>query len=408
MQPRHTTTPFGRRSLTLAHVATQALANARPVDKVVHKWILFRAVCTAKARLGVSDRALAVLNALLTFHPDTTLGGEALIVFPSNAQLSLRSHGMAPATLRRHLAVLVDAGLICRRDSPNGKRYARRGNGGEIETAYGFDLGPLVARADEIDRIADEITAAERDLKIVRERITLCRRDIAKMIEAAIEEGAPCRVAGRGFASWTEAHIQFRDLVGRIPRAGSRAVLEPLADEMAKLADDILILLEVKAKPQNLSANESQVERHKQNSKTNTPIDLEPGFSESQAEKAEQRIRTTAKREGSFPLGLVLEACPDIGDYARGGISTWRDLLSTAGVVRSVLGISSSAWEEACSVLGEHDAVTALAAILQRGEAINSAGGYLRELTRKAAAGEFSVGPMVMALISVRRRALSA
>ncbi|MGA0534285.1 MULTISPECIES: plasmid replication protein RepC [Hansschlegelia] len=408
MQPRHTTTPFGRRSLTLAHVATQALANARPADKVVHKWILFRAICTAKARLDVSDRALAVLNALLTFHPDTTLGGDALIVFPSNAQLSLRSHGMAPATLRRHLAVLVDAGLICRRDSPNGKRYARRGNGGEIETAYGFDLGPLVARADEIDKIADEITAEERALKIVRERITLCRRDIAKMIEAAIEEDAPCRAAGRGFASWTEAHVRFRELVGRIPRTASRGVLEPLADELAALAEDILILLEAKAKTKDSSANESQTERHKQNSKTNTPIDLEPGFSESQAAKPEQRIRTAGKREGSFPLGLVLDACPDIIDYARSGISCWRDLMATARVVRSVLGISPSAWDDACEALGEYDAVTALAAILQRGEAISSAGGYLRELTRKAVAGEFSVGPMIMALLSVRRRALSA
>ena len=45
-----------------------------------------------------------------------------------------------------------------------------------------------------------------------------------------------------------------------------------------------------------------------------------------------------------------------------------------------------------------------LAAILQRGTAIASAGGYLRELTRKAEAGEFTIGPMLMALISTRNR----
>ncbi len=42
--------------------------------------------------------------------------------------------------------------------------------------------------------------------------------------------------------------------------------------------------------------------------------------------------------------------------------------------------------------------------ILQRGTAIQAAGGYLRELTRKAGAGEFSLGPMLMALISSRMR----
>src|SRR5271167_2719370 len=125
MQPHSSTTPFGRRSLTLAHVANQAGAKARPPEKAVHKWQVFRAICTAKVRVGASERALAVLDALLSFHPETALSGEDLIVFPSNRQLSLRAHGMAPATLRRHLAVLVDGGLIIRRDSPNGKRYAR-------------------------------------------------------------------------------------------------------------------------------------------------------------------------------------------------------------------------------------------------------------------------------------------
>ena len=159
------TTPFGRRSLTLAHVASQAVAKARPPEKAVHKWQVFRAICTAKARLGASERALAVLDALLSFHPETTLSGEGLIVFPSNQQLALRAHGMAPATLRRHLAALVDCGLIIRRDSPNGKRFARKGQGGAIEMAFGFDLSPLVARAEEFEAWAEEVHAEERALE---------------------------------------------------------------------------------------------------------------------------------------------------------------------------------------------------------------------------------------------------
>jgi len=79
----------------------------------------------------VTERALAVLNALLTFPPETALTGEDdLVVFPSNQLLSLRAHGMPASTLRRHLAALVDAGLIIRRDSPNGKRYARMDEAG--------------------------------------------------------------------------------------------------------------------------------------------------------------------------------------------------------------------------------------------------------------------------------------
>src|SRR6202166_3484015 len=165
MQPHSSTTPFGRRSLTLAHVASQANAKARPAEKAVHKWQVFRAICTAKARIGVSERALAVLDALLSFHPETTLSGDGLVVFPSNQQLALRAHGMAPATLRRHLAALVDAGLVIRRDSPNGKRFARKGQGGPLALAFGFDLAPLVVRAEEFEGMAQEIEAEIRAIK---------------------------------------------------------------------------------------------------------------------------------------------------------------------------------------------------------------------------------------------------
>ena len=101
---------------------------------------------------------------------------------------------------------------------------------------------------------------------------------------------------------------------------------------------------------------------------------------------------------------MVLDACPDIVDYARGGISSWRDFLAAANVVRPIIGISPSAWEEAQSAMGEVYAAVVLACILQKGATINSAGGYLRELSRKARAGEFSTGPMLMALLSGRKR----
>jgi replication initiation protein RepC len=101
---------------------------------------------------------------------------------------------------------------------------------------------------------------------------------------------------------------------------------------------------------------------------------------------------------------MILNACPDIIDYSRGGIASWRDLVATVAVVRPMLGISPSAWFEAQNAMGEVEASAVIAAILQRGDAIKSAGGYLRGLTRKAEANEFSIGPMLMALIGSRRR----
>src|ERR1700720_212397 len=231
MHSHQPTTPFGRRSLALAHVATQMAASARPPEKVVHKWKVFKAVCTARPRIGVSERALAVLNALISFHPETTLTGEGdLIVFPSNEQLCLRTHGMPASTLRRLLAILVDAGLIVRRDSPNGKRYARKGRGGGIKLAFVFALAPLCVRAEEFERLAEEIEAEARAIRLAKERITLCRRDIAKMVATGIEEGVPTQRAGQGPASWQEVHVIFRGLVEGISRTARLEELEAAAE----------------------------------------------------------------------------------------------------------------------------------------------------------------------------------
>ncbi|PWB88498.1 plasmid replication protein RepC [Methylosinus sporium] len=429
MQTRPTT-PFGRRPLSLAMVASQTATEnfaAKPgaSETVVHKWRLFRALTEAKEPLGVTDRALSVLHALLSFQQETALAlpgnsskpaeaGSAsggIVVFPSNKELSIRAHGMAPATLRRHLACLVDAGLIIRRDSPNGKRFARKGQGGAIEDAFGFDLAPLVARSSEIENLAEEVRAENRAIALLREKITLTRRDIAKMIETALEEG----VSG----DWDEAHQRYATLSGRYGRGLSRADLEALAGDLAMLAAQIHKTLETHIKAQNMSGNESQAERHIQNQTTNSP-DLDPCLQEGRGDPSQPNLdqgrgpieraseissdlsRTVDPKPPlrAYPLGMVLDACPDIVDYGPSGeISSWRDLAAAATTVRSALGVSPDAWAQALDVLGEHDASIVIAAILQRGDEIKSAGGYLRVLTEKARAGEFSLGPVLMALL---------
>ena len=64
---------------------------------------------------------------------------------------------------------------------------------------------------------------------------------------------------------------------------------------------------------------------------------------------------------------MVLQACPDIVDYAKGGISHWRDFLAPSASCGAMLGISPSAWEAAQAAMGEIPAAIVIAAILQRG-----------------------------------------
>lgn len=407
--------------MTLAMLASQV---AEPEDgQSVDKWKLYRTLCEARIRLGVTDRALALLNALLTFYPKSELLAEhGLVVFPSNAQLSVRAHGMAEQTIRRHLAVLVDAGLISRKDSANGKRYARRDGEGVIDDAFGFSLAPLLARADEIAMLAADAVAERLAFRRLKERLTICRRDVAKLIAAAIDEGA----AG----DWEEHHLHFRAIVEGLPRSPTAMQLASSVDEMELLRDGIVNVLEMQMKVQNTSGNDIQIERHIQNSKPESISESEPRFEMKQGETTKPSQQPPGKTNGEqekakpaepkrrpqpgaadpegaapggirpFPLRMVLRACPQIADYGpTSGIGSWRDLMATAVIVRSTLGVSSSAYQEACEVMGPENAATVVACILENAGHINSAGGYLRDLTRRAQRGEFSLGPVLMALL---------
>ncbi|MHC1550225.1 plasmid replication protein RepC [Phyllobacterium sp. K27] len=388
------TTPFGRRPMSLGQMKAQACAQEIEAGKVADKWQVYRWLCEGKEIIGVGDRSLAVLNALLSFLPDNELSDEnGLIVFPSNAQLSLRAHGMAPATLRRHLGALLECGLITRKDSPNGKRYSRKDRGGEITDAFGFSLAPLLVRAEELQQAAESVRAASMALRLVRERITLHRRDIAKLIEVAVTEAVP--------GDWGTIWERFRALVGALPRKASLGVLEPILGDLAALHEEVANLLEDHINTENMSGNESRNETQQQNSKPDSTSNLEPGFRKDQGAKPEpvQKGEGVENVTNTYPLGLVMKACPEIADYAVSGIGSWRELLMTAAQVRGYLGISPSAYEDALDVLGQENTAIVIACMLQRAETINSAGGYLRALTEKARAGEFSVGPMLMAAL---------
>lgn len=398
MQTYTPTTPFGRRTMSLAMMANQARAKAVPEGAQVQKWKVFYSIREARDLIGATDRSLAILNALLSFHPETVLSGDGeLIVWPSNEQLMARANGMPATTLRRHLAVLVECGLIIRRDSPNGKRFARKGRGGQVEQAYGFDLSPIVCRAEEFRELAETVQCEKKAFKIAKERLTLLRRDIVKLIETGIEESVP--------GNWGRVQQSYQAIIDRLPRSAPRQLIEDVCSDLHDLHSEALDVLESFTKTQNLDANESHSGRHIQNSNPDSNLESENGTRKEDGEGSDfaesDNLHSLPKRE--LPLGIVLDACPSLKDLGHEGkIRHWRDFLAAVEVARPMLGVSPSAWREACEVMGETQAAITLAAILQRSDQINSAGGYLRSLTDKAREGLFSTWPMVMALLRAK------
>lgn len=364
------------------------------------KWAVMRDLTVARAAFGVSDRDLAVLNALLSFHPHPTLAeGDGTIVFPSNASLSERAHGMPESTLRRHLAALVKSGLVIRHDSPNGKRYARRA-GEQLQVAFGFDLRPLLLREAEIAQAAQAAREAQARYKALREAVVLILRDVAQLIEYGREAVS---------ANWDA----LSDMLALMNREMRRKLgLEEMTN-MHLRANDLREKAKTfipKEKTEDMSGKDVNTERHIQDSNINlyesesskkmkeaagSPLpssldDLDPSEPEKEAEAPK------------LPLWLVLQACPDARDYSPEPIRSWDDLIARAEFVHPMMGISPSAWAEAARHMGATNAAITVLAMLQRSEQIHNPGGYLRALSGKAADGGFSPGPMVMALMQTR------
>lgn len=393
--------PF-MRPISHAHLRVIEKPEASLPGKPVNKWELLRELSKAQAAFGITERDLTVLQGLLSFFPDAALGGNAeMIVFPSNKAICERLNGMPNSTMRRHLARLVEAGLLVRRDSPNGKRYVRKH--GDDRVAFGFDLSPLYCRSEEIGRAAEAVRETEDRVRRLRETVSLMRRDLAALAEFG-EEMQP----GRGL--WD----QMRDTAALTARALRRKLsLEDLGQhwvELEALLDAARNALDDPG-TEEMNTNDAKNERHHHNSNTNS-IDSEPGLEKAkettetlndQTDVSDQSLEEPDLRQvPKVPLHLVLASCPSLKTFYDGEIRHWHQLYDAASHVRPAMGISVSAWEEAQRCMGPEQASIVVAAMLERFADIRSPGGYLRALTAKAAAGEFSCGPMVMALVGKR------
>ncbi|CVI58605.1 plasmid replication protein RepC [Agrobacterium leguminum] len=415
------TTPFGRRAMSFGVLATQFAAQKNKKIEAVDKWKLYRSVCEARPLLGVTDRSLAVLNALLSFYPKNELSSEAgLVVFPSNTQLSLRAHGMAEQTLRRHLSALVEAGLIIRKDSPNGKRYARKHRGGEISEAYGFSLAPLLARKAEIEELAERIVSERLDLQRLRENISLCRRDIQKLCEM---------IAASGEVETFEGfQARYNAIAGSLGRNSKPAELREIAGFLASLRAEVTNYLENIEKSEKMGGNDCQNERLIKNSESESiserqdlrePATVVPASTAStqpayvapvSAKASPQSAKPVLHKQFFVPdIVLVLKACPDISLYAPGGAVTgWRDLEVATSVIKTMFNISQSAYQDALVTFGRQGTAAILACLLQKADQISSLGGYLRNLTRKAQDGGFDVQTMLLAQLRGRKDTMEA
>lgn len=154
-------------------------------------YTLLTPVRTLRRELGLTPNDLAVLTALISFLPrdkgeKPSAPNTALtIVFPSNEAISERTNGLDERTIRRCIARLIEAGLIARKTSANGKRFPLR-YGGMIRDAFGFDLAPLAKQKTALIARARQATEISQGLQSLRAKALSMR--VAAMHQVDLTE----------------------------------------------------------------------------------------------------------------------------------------------------------------------------------------------------------------------------
>jgi hypothetical protein len=139
-------------------------------------------------------------------HVDATRD-DGHICFASNASLAKRAH-VSIQTVERHIAKLVSLGLLTRRSSGNGKRWARRDRQGSVVLATGLSLLPLAERYPEFLRMAQDYQDLKNELGRLRDMCSAAMSNLkAHLMPANRDEGLLSKAS---CCSLTEARARSR------------------------------------------------------------------------------------------------------------------------------------------------------------------------------------------------------
>ena len=137
------------------------------------------------------------------------------VVFGSNAFLADELN-RSERSIKRLLSDLIELGLICPRDSANGRRWGRRDEHGVLTEAYGFSLAPCGARYEEFAEAAGRRIADRKERGRLKATITREKKRIAA-------------AAAKAQAGW-ELFRFWLDEVAAIVAQRARASLKHLRD----------------------------------------------------------------------------------------------------------------------------------------------------------------------------------
>ena len=118
--------------------------------------------------IGLTPPVIATLDVMISCLPPKRAHHT---VFASNATLTFRRNGISDLTIRRHVVILQDAGLLTRHDSPNRKRFTKANRHAGTILRFGFDLSPCTISCPKSPPFAAKATAEQEQIAYLRSKI---------------------------------------------------------------------------------------------------------------------------------------------------------------------------------------------------------------------------------------------
>ena len=333
--------------------------------------------------------------------------------------------GLKPRAISNIEDDLARAGFIYWTDCASRRRNGWRDpETGRIACAYGVNLAPFAARADDIEATFEAVRQERHDSKALVYEIAAIRSRTLIGLKAALRSGAASDASipglidqaaslptGRAMACWRLAPLEELAADARSIEERARAVIHPDRAGKTSLPNEEL-------SSENCTLGCTLESGSTTN--TNQYQDINLAAAARTAEPAPDP-RTTAARHGPErencsrgapddappskfpPAWLILESLPTsfarhLPDRTRADAQDFR---LAANLARSRLGVSPSAWRQACEVMGLDAASLAVAVVASRADAgkVRSAGGYLRGMVAAARRGELELGKSLWGLV---------
>ncbi len=349
---------------------------------------------------------------------------------------------VSPRTVSSIEQDLARAGLIYWLDTASRRRDGRRcPRTGRILWAYGINFAPIAALADRIEAIISAAQADRIEADGLRHEIATIRCHGIITLQAAIRSGrAPAPNAEPVLAA-----IRSLPTAKRMASADLDA-LHALVTEARRLDEAVIELCETRpahddhAAPDTPRADLTPYAADNESNKNCTPgYPSTAGFNSNSnqyidnnlaAASPSNRPTATSRHTAAPPWperedcsdGHSLEATPSNGPPAwliLDSLSprlachlpeyrqpTVDEFIAAANLVRSELGVSPSAWGEACRALTPVGAALAVTVIASRYDAgaVRSAGGYLRAMVGSARLGKLNLGAALWGTVDLAQR----